>query len=94
MKTNHKIIFGNAQDMNEVTDKSISLIVTSSPYPMIKMWDLAFSNHNSEIKEYLEKNDGKRAFELMNKELDKIWDELYRVLIPGGILCLNIGDAT
>jgi DNA modification methylase len=30
----------------------------------------------------------------MNEELDKTWDEIARVLIDGGIACINIGDAT
>jgi len=30
----------------------------------------------------------------MNKELDKVWKEVYRVLKDGGIACINIGDAT
>ena len=30
----------------------------------------------------------------MNKELDKVWKEVYRVLKVGGIACINIGDAT
>jgi len=30
----------------------------------------------------------------MHKELDKVWKEVYRVLKTGGIVCINIGDAT
>jgi len=30
----------------------------------------------------------------MHNKLDEIWTQVYRVLIPGGILCINIGDAT
>jgi DNA modification methylase len=42
----------------------------------------------------LKKGDGKTAFELMHKELDKVWKEVYRVLKEGGFACINIGDAT
>ena len=35
-----------------------------------------------------------RAFELMHAELDKVWDECFRVLKSGGFLCINIGEAT
>jgi DNA modification methylase len=38
--------------------------------------------------------DGKSAYELMHKELDKTWKELKRVVKSGGIVCINIGDAT
>lgn len=94
MQTNHKIVFGNAQNMEEVKDESITLVVTSPPYPMIEMWDTIFNSQNPKIKDALENGDGKLAFNLMNDELDKVWDELYRVLIPGGMACINIGDAT
>ena len=44
MLTNHKIIIGNSNQMYEVADSSIDLIITSPPYPMIKMWDDTFLN--------------------------------------------------
>jgi hypothetical protein len=30
----------------------------------------------------------------MHRILDPVWDEIGRVLLPGGIACINIGDAT
>jgi modification methylase len=94
MKTSHRIIFGNAKDMKEIEDGSVDLMVTSPPYPMIEMWDEIFSKQNPEIGKALKAEDGSRAFELMHQELDKIWDEGYRVLREGGFACINIGDAT
>ncbi|TFF88160.1 MAG: site-specific DNA-methyltransferase, partial [Promethearchaeota archaeon] len=81
-------------EMRELPSSSISLIITSPPYPMIEMWDALFSSMNSEIKEALEQKEGKTAFRLMHQELEKIWKECKRVLVPGGITCVNIGDAT
>ena len=80
--------------MEQLKDNSIELVVTSPPYPMIAMWDEIMAKQNPEIKFYLNKNDGLRAFELMHLELDKVWCEVERVLIPGGFVCVNIGDAT
>ncbi|MHA1727147.1 MAG: DNA-methyltransferase [Promethearchaeota archaeon] len=80
--------------MSEIEDESIELMITSPPYPMIEMWDDIFSLQNEDIKKALEKGEGSIAFEKMNGELDKVWKEVYRVLIPGGIACINIGDAT
>jgi DNA modification methylase len=80
--------------MGEIPDKSVDLMITSPPYPMIAMWDDIFSKQNPAIRELLEKGDGYGAFELMNKELDKIWTQVYRVLKDGGFACINIGDAT
>lgn len=94
MKTTHKILFGNASDMREIKNNSVDLTVTSPPYPMIEMWDEIFSKQNPAIGDALKNEDGKRAFELMNKELDKVWKEVYRVLKDGGFACINVGDAT
>jgi DNA modification methylase len=30
----------------------------------------------------------------MHQELDQVWTECFRVLVPGGFACINIGDAT
>jgi modification methylase len=61
---------------------------------MIEMWDNIFASQNNEIRTALDNNDGQLAFRLMHEELNKTWDEIHRVVIPGGIVCINIGDAT
>jgi len=94
MKTSHKIIFDNANAMSGVDDESIGLMVTSPPYPMIEMWDDTFASQNPMVRTALENNDGMTCFELMHRELDRVWNEVGRVLIPGGLACVNIGDAT
>ncbi|MHA1671730.1 MAG: DNA-methyltransferase [Promethearchaeota archaeon] len=94
MSTYHKVYYKKAQEMEEVGENSIALVITSPPYPMIEMWDEIFSLQNEEIKAALEVGNGLLAFEKMHDELDKVWKELYRILIPGGIVCINIGDAT
>ncbi|MCC5935042.1 MAG: site-specific DNA-methyltransferase [Balneolales bacterium] len=93
-ETTHKIHFSNADDLSEVQDNSVSLIVTSPPYPMIEMWDESFSVQNKDIAKALEKGKPEQAFELMHKTLDKVWKECSRVLCDGGVACINIGDAT
>jgi DNA modification methylase len=94
MKTVHNIINNNSQQMNELEDNSIDLVVTSPPYPMIEMWDETFSNLDPDIKKQLDEENGNSAFELMHQQLNKTWNEIHRVLKPGGIACINIGDAT
>jgi len=94
MKTTHRIYFQNSQNMYNLENESIHLVITSPLYPMVKMWDDNFSLYNPKIKVALENQKGKEVFELMHKELDKVWCEIYRVLKPGGIACINIGDAT
>ena len=61
---------------------------------MIEMWDDMFIGQNPEIGKALKANRGLEAFELMHRELDRIWEEVYRILKTGGIACINIGDAT
>jgi len=94
MKSTHKIYFKNSKNMRIIPSASVHLAVTSPPYPMIEMWDDLFVQQNRGILTALQKNDGAEAFELMHQVLDQVWQELYRVLISGGIACINIGDAT
>jgi len=91
--TAHEVRYRDASDLEEVPDSSIALVVTSPPYPMIKMWDEFFFRRNPAIKEAVDESRFSEAFELMHAELDKVWRELFRVLLPGGIACINIGDA-
>lgn len=94
MRTKHQIILDDARKMAHLKDESVDLMITSPPYPMIQMWDEMFSKQNSEITEAVKNENGEKAFELMHKELDKVWEEVYRILKIGGIACINIGDAT
>jgi len=94
MKTSHEIIFENSNHMNTISSESIALVVTSPPYPMIKMWDDMFISQNPAVGKALKSRKGPDAFELMHRILDDVWNEVYRVLINGGIACINIGDAT
>ncbi len=93
MKTVHEIVSGNSSGMKEVPDRSMNLVVTSPPYPMIKMWDELFSSSNEEIRNALENEDGYRAYDLMHENLNEVWEEVDRVMAPGGIVCINVGDA-
>jgi len=53
MKMRHRIIIGDSRNMSNIQDKSINLMITSPPYPMIKMWDNMFSKQSSELKKVL-----------------------------------------
>jgi DNA modification methylase len=94
MQTTHEIHFENSANMAAVPSASAHLVVTSPPYPMIEMWDEMFSQQDREILTALHKGDGLLAFDLMHRQLDPVWQELHRILIDGGIVCINIGDAT
>ena len=94
MESHHNLYFNNSNKLENIPSKSIHLVVTSPPYPMIEMWDELFSNLNSDIDISLKNYEGKKAFELMHRVLNEIWEELDRVVVDGGIICINIGDAT
>ena len=91
--TTHKVFFQNSSKMSNLKEGSVDLVVTSPPYPMIEMWDEIMASQNPEIGAAL-KNNPQFAFELMHLELDKVWNECYRLLKDGGFMCINIGDAT
>lgn len=54
MITKHNIYIGASQRMMQVNNNSVDLVVTSPPYPMIKMWDNIFSEQNPEIAKALD----------------------------------------
>jgi len=94
MATTHRLLRSDARDLAGLKAASIHCIVTSPPYPMIGMWDPCFGELRPEIAHALKVEDGEQAFELMHQELDRVWREAFRVLVDGGIACINIGDAT
>ena len=81
--TKHRLVLGDARRMAEVTDDSVALVVTSPPYWTLKK----YPDHPDQLGDVLD-------FELFGKELARAWDECFRVLVPGGRLCVNVGDVT
>lgn len=80
INTNHLIINGDCRKMNDVTDSSVHLIVTSPPY-----WQLKDYGSDQQIGYY-------ESYEKYINNLNLVWKECYRVLHPGCRLCINIGD--
>jgi modification methylase len=87
--------------MPEIPDSIVHLMVTSPPYPMIQMWDKQFRELYPTIEalwKKLEKSNNEKTvrqiYDAMHEELSKVWAETYRVLVEGGIACINVGDAT
>lgn len=80
MKTHHKIIISDARRMQELSNESVHLIVTSPPY-----WQLKDYGNGSQIGF----ND---TYEDYINNLNVVWTECYRTLHKGCRLCINIGD--
>ena len=69
--TSHNIFFDSAQTMHDVEDKSVDLVVTSPPYPMIEIWDEILGIQNSKISSAFNEKDYKQVYKLMHKELEE-----------------------
>jgi DNA modification methylase len=91
--TTHRVLLGDARDL-PLADESVELVVTSPPYPMIEMWDETFARLDPAIGAALADEDGTTAYDLMHEALAAVWNEVERVLVPGGVAAINVGDAT
>jgi len=79
--TTHHLIQGDARSMAFLSDESVHLAVTSPPY-----WNLKAYNEN---KAQLGNVDD---YETFLSQLEQVWREVYRVLVPGGRLVCVVGD--
>lgn len=91
--TQHKMRLGDAAySLQQMEEDFAHLIVTSPPYPMVKMWDGCFSTQSAQYRVALDREDGRGMWHEAHEILCRVWDECARVLKPGGYLCINIGD--
>jgi site-specific DNA-methyltransferase (adenine-specific) len=82
-RTRHEMILGDARDLSALANESLHLVVTSPPYFNLK----AYASDSSGAQ--LGRIDDYEAF---LDELDTVWSECERVLVPGGRVCCVIGD--
>ncbi len=94
MQTEHRTFAADAADMHGVKEGSVDLVVTSPPYPMINMWDLLFRQLDPAVGQRLDDEDGWGAFHSMHSLLDNVWAQVASKVRDGGVVCVNIGDAT
>ena len=67
--------------MSYIPDESIHLVITSPPY-----WNLKRYNENPQQMGHMS------DYEEFLDELTKVWEEVYRVLVPGSRLVCVVGD--
>jgi site-specific DNA-methyltransferase (adenine-specific) len=79
--TVHRLVQGDARDLSFIPDESIHLVVTSPPY-----WTLKRYNDSVGQMGHIEEYDHFLA------ELNRVWAEAFRVLVPGGRLVCVVGD--
>lgn len=77
----HRLHQGDARDLSWLDDSSVHLIVTSPPYWTLKDYRVhpGQLGHVTDYEEFL-------------GELDTVWRECVRVLVPGGRICCVVGD--
>jgi DNA modification methylase len=82
-RTRHEMILGDARDLRTIRNESVHLVVTSPPYFNLKPYASdAGGDQLGRIEDY----------EAFLTELDCVWRECERVLVPGGRICCVIGD--
>lgn len=90
-----RVIIGDSREMREMDDESVQLVVTSPPYPMIKMWDGLFSELDPRIRRLLSGGpvEASKAYGMMHRCLSATIEECARIMSEGALCCVNIGDA-
>ncbi|MBW7997583.1 MAG: site-specific DNA-methyltransferase [Candidatus Glassbacteria bacterium] len=79
--TKHFLINDDARKISYLEDQSVHLILTSPPYWTLKKYRTEIDQLGS-IEDY----------DLFVLELEKVWKECFRLLVPGGRLVCVVGD--
>lgn len=79
--TRHDVREGDARDLSFIPTESVHLVVTSPPYAMLK----EYPDHQGQLGNM-------PVYEEFLDELDRVWRECLRILVPGGRVCCVVGD--
>jgi DNA modification methylase len=78
----HRLYRADARELEFLADNSVHLVVTSPPYWTLK----EYRQHKAQLGHIVD-------YEEFLNELDQVWSECFRVLVPGGRLVCVVGDA-
>lgn len=81
LKTSHDLILGDSRSASALPDNSIHLVVTSPPYWTLKR----YNDHANQLGHVAD-------FDEFIADLDEVWKNCHRALVPGGRLICNVGD--
>ena len=84
LPSHHELYLGDARDLSMIDEESVELVVTSPPYFDIKDYENGTGGEDQlgDIENY----------ERFNAEIDKVWKQCYEKLVPGGRMCVVVGD--
>jgi DNA modification methylase len=79
--TTHRLVLGDARKLSFIEDESVHLIVTSPPYWTLKK----YRDHKDQLGDM-------KDYDSFLRELDKVWEHCFRILVSGGRLVCVVGD--
>ncbi|GIU92980.1 MAG: methyltransferase [Acidimicrobiia bacterium] len=80
LETQHVLHLADSRQL-ELQEESVDLVLTSPPYWTLKK----YNDHHSQLGEIAD-------YEQFLDELDHVWRQAYRALVPGGRLVIVVGD--
>jgi DNA modification methylase len=84
LPSHHDLHLGDARDLSMIDDESVDLVVTSPPYFNLKDYENGTGGEDQlgDIDDY----------EYFNEQVDQVWQNCYDKLVPGGRMCVVVGD--
>jgi DNA modification methylase len=79
--TSHQLIVGDARNLRSFPDESVHLVVTSPPYWTLKK----YNDRDGQLGHWTD-------YATFLDQLDLVWAQVYRMLVPGGRLICVVGD--
>jgi DNA modification methylase len=81
LPTRHQLNLGDGRCLENLPDESVHLVVTSPPYWTVK----TYPNREGQLGIIDD-------YEEFLSELDRVWKQVFRLLVPGGRLAIVVGD--